>query len=78
VLRTEWAATIDFTMARARARAVATTINREGLLRPTFARASENVAVAAEILDTLPVPSSNRVDRVYPQLKDILSVATEQ
>jgi hypothetical protein len=47
-------------------------------LRPTFTRASKNLAVAAELLDTLPVPSIDGVDRVYDQLKDILCIATKQ
>jgi hypothetical protein len=38
-LGTERAATIDFTKAQARARAITTTINHEGTSRPTFARA---------------------------------------
>jgi hypothetical protein len=45
---------------------------------PTFARASQNVAIAAALLDTLPVPSTDRVDKVYRQLKDILSIAVVQ
>jgi hypothetical protein len=47
-------------------------------LCPTFTRASQNKAVAAALLDTLPMPSTNGVDGVYHQLKDILSIATEQ
>ena len=34
-------------------------------LRPTFARASQNMATAATLLDTLPAPSTDWVDRVY-------------
>jgi hypothetical protein len=48
------------------------------MLRPTFARASQNVATAVALLDTLPEPSTDRVDRVYYQLKGILGVAAEQ
>jgi hypothetical protein len=36
------------------------------------------VVTAAVLLDTLPVPSTDEVDRMYHQLKDILSVATKQ
>jgi hypothetical protein len=72
----ERATTINFTMARARSRAIATAINREEALLPTFARASQNVAAAVTLLDTLPVPSMDRADKVYCQLKDIHSVTT--
>jgi hypothetical protein len=34
--------------------------------------------MAAALLNTLPMPSTNRVDWVYRQLKDILGVAAEQ
>jgi hypothetical protein len=68
---------IDFTKAQAQARAVAVAINHEGMLHPTFARASQNVATAATIFDTLLVPSTNGVSKVYRQLKDIFDVATE-
>jgi hypothetical protein len=61
----ERAPTIDFTKARARARAVTANINCEGTSRPTFTRASRNVAVAAMLLDTLPMPSTDGVERVY-------------
>jgi hypothetical protein len=77
-LGTERAATIDYTKAQARARAVAIAINQEGMPHPTFPRASQNVAVAATILDTLSAPSTGGVSMVYQQLKDILSVITEQ
>jgi hypothetical protein len=59
------AATIDFTKAQAWARAVTATINNKGMPRPTFARASQNVATSAALLDTLPMPSTNEVGRVY-------------
>jgi hypothetical protein len=39
---------------------------------------SQNVAVAATLLDTLPAPSIDGVDRVYCQLRDILGIAVEQ
>jgi hypothetical protein len=34
------------------------------------------MAVVATFLDTLPAPSTNGVDKVYQQLKDILGTAT--
>jgi hypothetical protein len=40
--------------------------------------ASQNVAAAATLLDTLPAPSIDRVSKVYQQLKNILGVAAEQ
>jgi uncharacterized protein YqfA (UPF0365 family) len=61
----ERAATIDFTKARALVRAIATAINHECTPRPTFARASQNMVAAAALLDTLPAPSTNGVDKVY-------------
>jgi hypothetical protein len=36
------------------------------------------MVVAAVLLDTLPAPSTDAVDRVYHQLRDILGVAAEQ
>jgi hypothetical protein len=36
------------------------------------------VTVAATLLDTLLVPSADRVGKVYYQLKDILAIAREQ
>jgi hypothetical protein len=74
----EWATTIDLTKARAQARAVAAAINLEGPPCPTFARASQNVATIVALLDTLPVPSTDRVDKVYHQLKNVLDVTTTQ
>jgi hypothetical protein len=76
VPETEWTTTINFTKARARAKSITATINYEGLPHPTFARASQNVALVAALLDTLPAPSIDRVDKVYYQLKDILGIAT--
>jgi hypothetical protein len=77
-LEMEQATIIDLMKASARARAIAVAINREVLPRPTFARASHNMAAAAALLDTLPMPSTDGVDRVYHQLRDILDIATEQ
>jgi hypothetical protein len=45
---------------------------------PTFTRAKQNVATAAPLLDTLPTPSTDVVDKVYQQLEDILSTAIVQ
>jgi hypothetical protein len=45
---------------------------------PTVARASQNVATTATILDTLSAPSTDGVDKVYQQLKDILNIAPMQ
>jgi hypothetical protein len=77
-LGTEWAAAIDFTKAQARARAISIASNYEGMPHPTFAKATQNVAVAVALLDTLPVPSTDGVDKVYHHLRDILCVAVEQ
>jgi hypothetical protein len=46
--------------------------------RPTFAMASENMATVVALLDNLPAPSTDGVDSVYHQLKDILVIAAEQ
>jgi hypothetical protein len=78
VLKTERATTINFTKARAQARAIAATINREGPPHLTFTTASQNMAIAAAILDTLLVPSTDGVDKVYRHLKNILSVDVVQ
>jgi hypothetical protein len=51
-------------------------INREELPHPTFASASQNVAAAVALLDTLPAPSTDGVDKVYQQLKDIPRTTT--
>jgi hypothetical protein len=40
--------------------------------------ASQNVAVAAALLDTLPAPSADGANNVYQHLKNILRVAAEQ
>jgi hypothetical protein len=77
-LGTERTTTIEFAKVEARTRDVTATINHEGTPRPTFARASSNVATAMALLDTLPAPSTSRVNKVYHQPRDILSVATEQ
>jgi hypothetical protein len=56
---------INLTKARAWARAITATINREGAPCATFTRVSQNVATTAALLDTLPVPSADGVDNVY-------------
>jgi hypothetical protein len=66
---------VDLTTTRARARDIAVAINHEGTHHPAFARDSRNVAVVAALQNTSPTPSTNRVDKVYHQLKDILNIA---
>jgi hypothetical protein len=63
---------------RARARVVAAAINHEGPLCPAFAWASQNMVAVATLLDTWPTPSTDGVDKVYCQLKDILGVTVAQ
>jgi hypothetical protein len=53
-------------------------IHCEGGQCLSFARVNQNVATAAMLLDTLPAPSTDGVDKVYQQLKDILSSAVVQ
>jgi hypothetical protein len=55
-----------------------TVINCKERQLPTFGKASQNVAAAAVLLDTLCAPSTDRVDKVYQQLKNILDTATAQ
>jgi hypothetical protein len=74
VLETEWAVMVDLTKAWAWARAFATTIYREGLPHPTFAKASQNVVVVVALLNPLSAPSTDEVDKMYHRLKDILGV----
>jgi hypothetical protein len=74
----EQAATIDLAKARDLARAMAAALNREGLQCPTFARVSQNVSTTVALLDTLPAPSTDELDKVYHQLKDILGVTFVQ
>jgi hypothetical protein len=64
-LGTELATTIDYTKARARARAIAVTINHEGTPHPTFPTPSQNIVTAKALLDTLPVPYTDGVGMVY-------------
>jgi hypothetical protein len=59
-------------------RAITVTINHEGMPHTTFPKASQNAAVVASLLDTLPAPSTDKASKVYQQLKDILRVASKQ
>jgi hypothetical protein len=77
-LGTERAATINFTKARAQARAIIIAINLKGTPHPTFAKASQNMAAATALLDTLLTLSTDGVGKVYRQLKDVLGVDAEQ
>jgi hypothetical protein len=54
------------------------TTNLEERQLPTFVRANQNVAAMAVLLDTLPVPSTDRVGKVYQQLKNILGTVVAQ
>jgi hypothetical protein len=45
---------------------------------PTFARANQNMAMTASLLDTLSTPSTNGVGEVYQQLKSIVDTSTAQ
>jgi hypothetical protein len=74
----EQAVTVDLTIAQAQARDVATVMNCEGTQYLAFGRPSQNVATMATLLDTLPAPSVDGVDKVYHQMKDILSIAAAQ
>jgi hypothetical protein len=67
-LETAWCVTVDLPTSRAQARDVATAINHNGLSRLAFTGASQNMAAAVALLDTLRAPSTNRVGRVYHQL----------
>jgi hypothetical protein len=42
---------------------------------PTFARTSQNVAIAVTLMDMLPTPSTNVVGKVYQRLKNIFNTA---
>jgi hypothetical protein len=54
------------------------TTDREGQQLPIFTMASQNMAAVTALLDTLPVPSTNGVGKVYQQLKNILGTAVTQ
>jgi hypothetical protein len=65
VLETERAVMAGLTKAQAQARVIAAAINREGAPCPTFARASQIVAMVAALLETFHAPSVDGVDKVY-------------
>jgi hypothetical protein len=46
--------------------------------RPIFVRARKNMVMVVALLDTLPTPSTDGVDKAYQQLKDILDAAAAQ
>jgi hypothetical protein len=73
----EWAIMVDLTKARTWARAAADAMNHEGAPHPAFTWGIQTVATAAQ-LDTLHASSTIEVDKVYHQLKDILSIAATQ
>jgi hypothetical protein len=54
---------VDLATTRAHAKGVVPTIIHEGGQRPAFTRASQNMAAAAMLLDMLPQPSADGVDR---------------
>jgi hypothetical protein len=59
--------TVDLTTARAQTKGVTPILSHEGGggQHPAFPRASQNVAVMAMLLDTLPPPSTDGVDMLY-------------
>jgi hypothetical protein len=63
-LRVEWVLTVDLATTQARARGIKTTISHERRQVPTIARATQNMGIVAMLLDTLPAPSVDGVDRV--------------
>jgi hypothetical protein len=69
---------MDLTITRAQSKGVTPAISHEGGggQHPTFARASQNVAIVATLLDMLPPPSIDGVDWLYHQLGEILTIAT--
>ena len=77
-LDTEQGRQVNNTAARVRARHVAAALSRDEAPRAPLARASQNVAAATALLETLPEPSSGEVGRVYDRLKKILNIAAIQ
>jgi hypothetical protein len=77
-LEAEWTIMVELTNARARATGITAAINHKGAQRPAFARVSQNMATVTVLLDTLLAPSTNRVSKVYRQLKDILGIIADQ
>jgi hypothetical protein len=57
---------------------VIATINYDGVPRLAFTWANQNVAATIALLDTLPAPYVDEVDKVYRQLKEIIGIATAQ
>jgi hypothetical protein len=53
---------------------VTPTISYEGGQRPAFAKASQNVAVVATLLNTLLPASAVGVDKLYQHLGEILAI----
>jgi hypothetical protein len=53
----------------------AMTTNHGERQAPAFARASQNMAATAALLDTLHAPSTDRVGQVYLQPENILGTA---
>jgi hypothetical protein len=74
-LDTKWVIIVNLTNAQPSDRDLTTAINREGAQCPAFARASQNMVVMAALLDTLPTPTTDGVNKVYHQLKEILGIA---
>jgi hypothetical protein len=75
MLRTERVVTVDLTTSQARPKGIAPAISRDGGPCPAFTSASQNVTTVAVLLDTLAAPSADGVDRVYRQLREILTIA---
>jgi hypothetical protein len=69
---------VDLATTRAQAKGVAPAICHEESYCLTFARAGQNVAATAMLLDMLPPASTDEVDRLYHQLGEILAIATMQ
>jgi hypothetical protein len=65
---------VDLVTTRAQAKGVTPAISHDGGQHLTFARASQNVVMAATLLDTLPPPSTDGMDRLYHQLGEILAI----
>jgi hypothetical protein len=65
MLEVERVLMVDLTATRAQAKGVTPAISPEGGHHPTFARDSQNVVIADALLDMLPPPSIDGVDRLY-------------
>jgi hypothetical protein len=64
-LEAERILTVDLAITQAQAKGVTPTISREGGQHPAFTKASRNMVTMATLLDTLPPPSTDWVDRLY-------------